>query len=223
VNATVPHKVALLPLVDELTPAARAIQAVNTVLFAPEHILGHNTDAEGFIRALADEHLTPRGSHALLLGAGGAARAVAYALASAGATITVLNRTPERADALVEAIRAQVPGAQLCAGPLDAASIAHGPPPDLVVNATKVGMWPEVEDSPWPEEVAFPRQALAFDLIYNPRETRFMATALAAGARAVNGLRMLVYQGAAAFTLWTGIEPPAEIMLTACLQALGGE
>lgn len=222
INATVPHKQALLPLMDALTPAARAIQAVNTVLFEPGRTRGHNTDAEGFARALRDEGLALQGAHALVLGAGGAARAVCYALATAGARVTVLNRTPERATALAASISAEVDGAQLSGGPLNADALRASPAPDLVVNATNVGMWPRVDASPWPDGVPFPRQALAYDLIYNPRETRWMATARAAGARAANGLRMLVHQGAASFTVWTGIEPPTDVMLAACLQALGG-
>ncbi len=222
INATVPHKQALLPLIDELTPAARAIQAVNTVVYGPEGTVGDNTDAEGFTRALRDEGFQPQGCRALVLGAGGAARAVCYALASSGATVTLLNRTLERALALAASIAIQVPGAQIVGGPLDCESLAACAAPDLVVNATTVGMWPNVEASPWPDSVAFPRGALAYDLTYNPRETRFMATAVAAGAHAVSGLRMLVHQGAVSFVRWTGIEPPIEIMLTACLQALGG-
>jgi shikimate dehydrogenase len=222
VNATVPHKQALLPLVDRLTPAAQAIQAVNTVLFAEDHTLGHNTDAEGFLRALRAEGFDPAGCHALLLGAGGAARAVCYGLASAGAQVTILNRTVARAEELACAITAQVPAARIQADALTADALTARLPADLVVNATSLGMWPHVEASPWPDEAPFPSSALAYDLVYNPRETRFMATALAVGAHAANGLTMLVQQGAAAFALWTGVEPPTDIMLAACQQALEG-
>jgi len=222
-NATVPHKQALLSLVDELTPAARAIRAVNTILFESGRTLGDNTDAQGFVRALHDEGMDPRGAHALVLGAGGAARAVCYALAESGASIAVLNRTPERARSLVAELALQVRASRLSAGPLDAAAVSAGPSPDLVVNATNVGMWPQVNTSPWPDDAPFPPHALAYDLIYNPCETRLMATARAAGARAANGLRMLVHQGAASFALWTGIEPPIEIMLGACEHALRGD
>lgn len=222
VNATVPHKQTLLPLVDELTPAARAIQAVNTVIIDDGHITGHNTDARGFLRALADAGFDPVGKRALMLGAGGAARAAAYALSSSGAQLTILNRTAARAEALASDMRAALPGAKIGAGPLTEDEVeASSQGVDLVVNATSLGMWPHVERSPWPE-LPFPADALLFDMIYNPRQTRLMDTAQRAGARAIDGLRMLVHQGAEAFTLWTGVEAPVDVMLQACIDVLGG-
>lgn len=221
-NATVPHKQALLSLVDELTPAARAIGAVNTLAVRPEGILGHNTDAAGFLRALRGAGFDPQGCQALLLGAGGAARSVAYALASVGARVTILNRTPERAEALAAALRQALPDANLSARPLDRATIESLKAVDLVVNATTLGMWPEVEASPWPQDAPFPARALCYDLVYNPRETRLMRQAREAGARACDGLTMLVHQGAEAFALWTERQPPVDVMLAACEQLLGG-
>ena len=223
INVTVPHKQAVSALVDELTPEARAIGAVNTVLVRGERLIGHNTDAAGFLRALREAGFAPEGCSALVLGAGGAARAAVYALARVGARVVLLNRTPQRADALVSDLRAVVKGARLEAGGLDAqtaqqeASRCH-----LVVNATSLGMWPQVETSPWPEEVAFPAGVLLFDLVYNPRQTRLVRLARESGARAVDGLRMLVHQGAEAFALWTGAAPPVEIMYAACAAILGG-
>ncbi len=222
-NATVPHKQALLALVDELTPAAQAIGAVNTLHPTPHGLVGHNTDAGGFLRALRGAGFDPRGCSALVLGAGGAARGVVYALAGAGARVTVLNRTPERAQALAMSLAASLPEAQIDAASLDLAHLAAcAAYADLVVNATTLGMWPEVDASPWPEAVAFPSRALCFDLVYNPRETRLMRQARAAGARASDGLTMLVHQGAESLALWTGVDPPVEVMLAACERALGG-
>jgi shikimate dehydrogenase len=222
-NATVPHKQALLALVDDLTPEARAIGAVNTLLFG-ERLTGHNTDAAGFMRALREAGGEPRGCRALVLGAGGAARAVGYGLAAAGARLTLLNRTPERAVALAADLGAALPQARVDAGPLTADALARlAPGVDLVVNTTSVGMWPESDATPWPAEVDYPAGALLLDLIYNPPETRLMASARSQGARADNGLKMLVHQGAEAFRLWTGVEPPVGVMLDACLAALRGD
>jgi shikimate dehydrogenase len=224
-NATVPHKQALLSLVDELTPEARAIGAVNTIRMdnrlQGDRLVGHNTDAAGFMRALRETGFAPEGCRALVLGAGGAARAIGYGLAGAGARIMLLNRTPERAVSLAADLRAAVPEANVDAAPLTQAEIARvAPEADLVVNTTSVGMWPHTDATPWPEEVPFPERGLLFDLIYNPPETRLMAQARAQGARAENGLTMLVHQGAEAFRLWTGVEPPVDIMQAACLRAI---
>ena len=223
INATVPHKQALVSLVDELTPAARAMAAVNTVVFEDDHTLGHNTDAAGFLRSLREAGLSPEGCTALVLGAGGASRAVVYALAEVGARVTVLNRTPSRAEALARDMAGLNSRARLEAGPLERGVIARASlEVDLVVNTTSLGMWPEVEATPWPEDLRFPRGALLHDLVYNPRRTRLMVQAAQSGAVAVDGLAMLVHQGAEAFQLWTGAVPPVALMLAACEQVLGG-
>ncbi|MBC7314911.1 MAG: shikimate dehydrogenase, partial [Chloroflexi bacterium] len=222
VNATVPHKEALLPLVNALTPEAEAIGAVNTLLFRAEGILGHNTDAAGFLRALHEAGFDPSGCTALVFGAGGAARSVVYALATVGARVILLNRTVERAEALAAALRERLPKADLSTGPLTPEGIERHLPVDLIVNATTLGMWPQVEASPWPARLPFPKSAFCYDLVYTPRETHFMHQARAAGAQAASGLGMLVHQGAESFALWTGIQPPVEVMRAACEQALGG-
>jgi shikimate dehydrogenase len=221
VNATVPHKQALLALVDDLTPEARAIGAVNTLLLG-ERMLGHNTDAAGFLRALRETGQDPAERHVLMLGAGGAARAVGYALLSAGARLSIHNRTVERALSLAADLRRALPGAAVEAASLEREVLAQrAAVADLVVNATVVGMSSHGEGSPWPDEVPYPWGVPLFDLIYSPPETRLMSLARQAGAPATNGLAMLVYQGAESFRLWTGVEPPADVMLQACLHALG--
>jgi len=231
INATVPHKQALLPLVDELTPEARAVGAVNTVMVKDETLVGHNTDVGGFLRALGEAGFDARGCAALVLGAGGAARAVVYALARVGAHLTILNRTASRACDLAREFASGSQGtatvvsaeARLEGGSLDEQTLRRAAPQArLIVNTTSLGMWPEVETSPWIEGVPFPADALLFDLVYNPRETLFMRQARTGGARAVDGLRMLVHQGAEAFELWTGVQPPVEVMYAACTAALGG-
>jgi len=223
INVTVPHKQALLSLVDELTPEARAVGAVNTVIVKGETLLGHNTDVGGFLRALGEAGCDARGCAALVLGAGGAARAVVYALARVGAQVTLLNRTASRAHDLAREFASLSAGARPKGGPLDEQTLRRtAPQARLIVNTTPLGMWPEVDTSPWIEGVPFPADALLFDLIYNPRETLLMRQARAGGARAVDGLRMLVHQGAEAFELWTGVRPPIEVMYAACKAALGG-
>jgi shikimate dehydrogenase len=238
-NATVPHKEALVPLVDTLTDAARAIGAVNTVLLKDGKAVGHNTDAGGFLRALHDAGfgagcariLRPQRCSALVLGAGGAARAIVYALATSHAQVTILNRTQAKAVALATEFSSVNPHARLQGGPLDELHLHQASlGVDLVVNTTPLGMWTRSktsntehdEISPWPEAVPFPREALLMDLIYNPRETPLMRQALQAGARACDGLSMLVHQGAEAFTLWTGRDAPVDVMMAACVAILGG-
>lgn len=224
VNVTVPHKRALLGMVDSVSPAARAIGAVNTVVCEGGRFHGHNTDAAGFMRALREAGSVPEGSRALVLGAGGAARAVVYALGGVCSEVTVLNRTPDRARRLVDELSAHAPVARLRAEALGEEALrAASADVDLVVNTTSAGMWPAVTETPWHAGVSFPRGALLYDLVYNPRETALMRRARGAGCRAVDGLRMLVHQGAEAFTLWTGVEAPVEVMYAACVRALGGE
>lgn len=232
VNVTIPHKQAVIAHLDDLSDEARAIGAVNTIIFTEGKRTGYNTDGVGFLRALTDRGLSVAGGHALVLGAGGAARAVVYTLLRAGAAVTILNRTEERARVLADDVRSYASpgmvGFRLHGGPLSVESVAElARSVDLVVNATAVGMWPHVDETPWPREVPFPRQAVAYDLIYAspacPAVTAFLRAAQAAGARTLDGLQMLVYQGAEAFEMWTGRAAPVDVMLTALSgsQALG--
>ncbi|RMF36538.1 MAG: shikimate dehydrogenase, partial [Chloroflexi bacterium] len=156
-NVTIPHKEAVIPYLDEVTPAARAMGAVNTLLVRRENgttrLVGDNTDAIGFLEDLRAAGFDPAGRRCLVLGAGGGARAVVYALAQAGAHVTLHNRTPRRAQALVQALIPHLPGASLTALPADVRLTDLDLAPfDLLVNATPVGMWPHPEASPWPDE-----------------------------------------------------------------------
>lgn len=215
-NVTIPHKQAVMPYLDVVSAEAEAIGAVNTIVIKEGLLSGHNVDATGFMAPLEDLGLTGQGLRALVLGAGGAARAVVYGLALTGASVTVLNRTLERARSLVDVIGPHLPAASLTCGPLTREAIAGiAPAVDLVVNTTSLGMPPHEGSSPWPEALPFPPRAIAYDLIYVPAETRLLAAARAAGARTLNGLPMLVHQGAAAFRLWTGCQPPTDLMLRA--------
>lgn len=220
-NVTVPHKQAVMPYLDRITSAASAIGAVNTIVSQGQQLLGHNTDGDGFLAALREAGFQPSGKRALLLGAGGAARAVVYALAGAGCAVTIYNRTLARAQKLglemdsldLPAPVSATPGGATLAD-LDLA------PFDLLVHATAVGMQPHIDACPWPEALALPAHWAIYDLVYNPQETRLLSRARAAGATAIGGLGMLVHQGALAFELWTGQTPPIDVMQVAAQKAL---
>lgn len=214
-NVTVPHKERAAQLCDGLSPEAEALGAVNTLVAQDGRLFGHNTDGAGFLCSLVEEGFDPKGKRVLILGAGGAAKAVAFALAWAGAAeLTIANRTLERAEALAallrgRSLRCQILALDLHNKPL-APAIASA---DLVVNATSIGLRPE-DPSPIDCGPLSPR-ALAVDLIYNPRETAFLKEAGRRGLRVQNGLGMLLYQGAAAFELWTKEAAPLEAMRAA--------
>jgi shikimate dehydrogenase len=221
-NVTVPHKQAVIRYMDELSDAARITGAVNTIQLKEGKFKGYNTDAIGFLNALQEAGCNPKGMRVAVLGAGGAARAVVFALARAGAdSIIVLNRTAERGAFLVDDLAAVFPGSSLRFEALTSESLAvlnHNV--DLVINSTSVGMYPHVETCPWPADVPVPAQVIFCDLVYNPLETVFLARARAAGAATIDGLGMLVHQGATAFEKWTGHPAPVEVMRQACLSKL---
>lgn len=222
VNVTVPHKQAVIRYLDELSPAARITGAVNTIYMKKGKLHGHNTDAIGFLNSLIEAECHPRGMRVVVLGAGGAARAVTYALCrDEAASVTVYNRTAERAAFLVDDLAEVFPDSRLSFVPLTGESLRQlGDAVDLVINTTSVGMSPHVEHCPWPDDVPVPAQATFYDLVYNPLETIFLARARAAGAKAIDGLGMLVHQGAYAFELWTGQQAPVDVMRQACLNGL---
>jgi shikimate dehydrogenase len=223
-NVTIPHKRAVFDGVDELTAEARAIGAVNTVVVQGDRLLGHNTDAAGFMRALVDEaHFDVAGQEVVMLGAGGAGLAVAVGLAGAGARrLWIANRSLERAQALAGRVAALGGALQPAALPLDPAALREPVAgAALLVNCTSIGMWggPAPDASPVPAELLGPH-LLVYDLVYNPARTPLLAAAEAAGARIQEGLPMLVYQGAAAFERWTGQAAPVEVMMAAARRAL---
>ena len=212
-NVTIPHKQNVIPLLDELTPTAQAIGAVNTIYLRDNKLIGHNTDAPGF---LADLHqfLTKRQSEienrksALVLGAGGSARAVVYSLLADGWKVTLAARRREQAEQLA---------ASFITHKLLITSISDIRPStfNLLVNATPLGMSPNVESSPLPDDVKLPGGTAIYDLIYNPRETKLVRVARAQGCVAVTGLGMLIEQAALAFEIWTGRNPPRDMLRTA--------
>jgi shikimate dehydrogenase len=221
-NITVPHKQAVIALIDELDEEARLIGAVNTIENRDGALIGHNTDAKGFLKALKEESgFDPEGKTALVLGAGGAARAVVVALAGTGVkSIVVANRTLERAAALIDTLRSTLPSAEaIVLNPDSLGSVTARS--QLIVNCTSLGMSGGDGQGQTPMTAdLIPSQALICDLVYNPRETPFMSEATKVAARVLGGLPMLVYQGAAAFELWTGRESPVKVMFEAAEKAL---
>jgi shikimate dehydrogenase len=230
-NVTVPHKQAVLPLLDSVAPNVRALGAANTLVIKQSEegsasIHGANTDDQGFLAALRAGGFTPGATtHAVVLGAGGAARAVVYGLLQAGCRdIVVLNRTAAHAQALVADLRAAAgPAARLQARPLSAAALVEAArAADLLVQATTTGMRAG-NDSLWPEGEPMPANLAVFDLVYTPVRTRLLQQARQSGALAIDGLWMLVQQGILALELWIGArlqrEELSQLMHAACQQA----
>ncbi len=224
-NVTIPHKEAAyrhLAARHALSDTARALRSVNTVVFRPDgSLLGDNTDAPGFLDALKESfRASPRGKRILLLGCGGAGRALALTCALQGAaSITVADIHLAARRRLLLALRQTAPGLPVAGVSLDPRRLAaRARECDLLIQATPVGMKPG-DPSLLPPE-AFRKGQLVFDLIYNPDETPLLATARAAGARTANGLGMLLHQGARAFHLWTGRKAPVPVMRAALLKAL---
>jgi len=233
-NVTVPHKRAVMPVLGSIGSSASALGAVNTLVIGRRGdgtplIGGFNTDSQGFVGALRQGGFEPDdGGNAVVVGAGGAARAVVSGLLWSGSgEIAVLNRTPERARALVSDLGNPLGfAARLRALPLTEETLVESArAADLLVNATTVGMWPHVDGSVWPDTVPVPAHLTVFDLVYNPLETRLLRQARNAGAHAVDGLGMLVRQGALAFDMWTNqglsVTEVAAQMRAACERALG--
>lgn len=223
-NVTIPHKEAVARLVDTLDGAAAALGAVNTITRdGAGRLTGHNTDVDGFSRALRDDGgFDVRGARVVVLGAGGAARAVVYALAHDGAAeVLIHNRTPERAVALV---RALAPGdARLTVLSGDTrASRDQIQSCDLIVHCTSLGMkgGPNPEACYLPAEL-IPAGAFVCDIVANPAETPLMTLARARGCRTLGGLPMLARQGARAFELWTGRDAPLDVMFATAYRAMG--
>lgn len=219
-NVTIPYKNVVMPMLADLSPAARAIGAVNTVSFQGGMLLGDNTDANGFyadLKRLGWARIGRPGRHALVLGAGGSARAVVFALAGAGWRVTIAARRQEQAAALVKNIQSSSEPesnyGDLSGIRLDKDAIAAlNPGLSLLVNATPVGMYPQVDASPWPEGLDFPPQAVLYDLVYNPAGTTLMRDAQSMGLQVANGIGMLVEQAALSLEIWTGLAAPRQIM-----------
>lgn len=223
VNCTIPHKEALVPLMDELSPDAELIGAVNTIVFQEGRRIGHNTDAPGFLADLRARGCDPAGKEALVLGAGGSARAVVVALARCGARVALANRTPQRAEELARHVNAAVGEERVRPLAMEPSALQEAvQAAGLLVNTTSLGMSPRVgEMAPVPPQ-AFHPELFVYDLIYNPRETALLRTARERGAGAAHGAGMLARQGALSLELWTGRPAPAELMERVVLEKLSG-
>jgi shikimate dehydrogenase len=216
-NVTLPHKEAVFALVDDVDQLARDIGAVNTVHNRGGTLLATNTDAVGFSRSLAEAGFDLAGRPAVMLGAGGSARAVAEALLRGAATsLVIANRTLERAERLVSELRARH-GQPLEAVQLGDLTSSAIPPDAVVVNTTSVGL--SGDDSPLDVSL-LPTRGLVVDIIYNPPRTRLLREADAAGVKTLSGLGMLVHQAAAAWEIWTGQSAPIAVMTAAAERAL---
>lgn len=220
-NVTVPHKQAVIPYLDRITPAAQAAGAVNTIVVCDDGaLLGDTTDGYGFLMDLADHGIqAPR--QAVVIGSGGAARAVVHALSEAGSAVTVCARDMAKAEALCAAVDRCLPdrtgGLSVAAFPAGSDEIAHA---GLLVNATSLGLH-ERDPLPWDPAVRFRPGQVAYDLVYH-RETGFLKLAAEQGARAIGGIGMLVHQGARSFEMWTKLPAPVEMMRAAVVQDRGG-
>ncbi len=221
-NVTIPHKTAVIPYLDGLDPMAERMGAVNTIVNDKGILTGYNTDAAGFLRALKENKIELRGANIVVLGAGGASRGISFLLAENGADLTILNRSRERAEDLASQVSTATE-TDVKALALDGENLSLAlEGANILVNTTRVGMVPDVNQTPVPAGRLRPDMAV-FDIVYNPVKTRLLADAEAAGARTIGGLEMLVWQGALAFTLWTGQAAPVDLMRKVAFKALGHE
>ena len=218
-NVTIPHKQNVIEFLDELTPTAQAIGAVNTIYLRENKLIGDNTDAPGFLSDLKKfltespspilgEGLEMRERSALILGAGGSARAVVYALVNDSWDVIVAARRIEQAQQLASCFE------EAQATELNLQAFQRSDP-QLIINTTPVGMTPHTDQSPLPENITLPKDTLIYDLVYNPRETKLVRDARSQGVSATTGLGMLIEQAALSFELWTGCSPSRETLYTA--------
>lgn len=214
INVTVPYKEEIARFV-KLDEVARAVGAVNTVDFRTN--VGTNTDVSGFLSDLQAHDIELEGVPVIVLGAGGAARAAVYGLWTSGAKVIVVNRTMQRAQVMLADLMVSAGVRDIDVKTLDEAAEE---PVQLIVNCTSAGMHPHDDVSPWIEGVSVPRGVTVYDMVYRPQVTSLMRQVEAAGGRAIGGLGMLVRQGAAAFAVWTGMQPPLEVMFEAAREGL---
>ena len=223
-NVTVPYKTDVIEYVTELDPMAARIGAVNTLVRNEQGFKGYNTDMPGLYRAMLSDGVDPAGKECVILGAGGVARAVAVMLLEKkAAKVYILNRTLERAQAIADEVNHMAGNEFVKAFTLKEYDKLPGEQRLLVIQATNVGMHPNVEDVVIDEEAFYQRVEVGYDLIFNPGDTRFMQMTRKAGGRAYNGAKMLVYQGIIAFELWNEIkisEETAEVVNQLVAEAL---
>ena len=218
-NVTMPHKNAVIKYLDEVDPAGKVIGSANTILNKDGRLLGFNTDGVGALNALEQNGVEPRGKKVLLLGAGGAAKAIAYTLSQEVDELVILNRTPKPATELANLLKQKF-NKKISAGELSPNTVKDNlADSDVLINATSVGMKPNANQTPVAPEWLKPDLAV-MDIVYNPIETKLAKDAKAAGAKVVSGVEMLIYQGAASFEIWTACKAPVEVMRKAALNHL---
>ena len=218
-NVTMPHKKAVINYLDEIDQTAKFLNAVNTIHNKDGKLFGFNTDGIGALKALKENGVNPHGKRVLLLGSGGAARAIAYALIQEADELVVLNRTVEQAKELASLLQRTF-NKKVVADSLSPSAIQQNlHDSDILVNATSVGMKPNANQSLIAPEWLKSDLAV-MDIVYNPIETRLAKEAKVAGAKVVSGVEMLIYQGAASFEIWTGCKAPVEVMRKAALNHL---
>ena len=210
-GVTMPHKVAIIPYLDELSQAAAIIGAVNTVVVKDGKLFGENTDGKGFVQALKNKGVTPEGKNIAVLGAGGAAKAICVECALAGpASITVINRTAEKAEVLAKVIADNTNAKAAWEQWLPGHKIPAGT--DILINATSIGLHPNGNQKPDIDYSSITANMTAADVVFNPVDTLFLQEAEKRGALAVNGLGMLACQGVLGFECWTGVTPSLQVM-----------
>ncbi len=221
-NITIPHKISIISLLDELDESAKLVGAVNTVKNNRGKLIGFNTDGEGALRALEEKIDSVKGKEVVLLGAGGAARAIAFSLARAGARLTIANRTVPRAQALASAVEQKL-STNVKVASLNRTELTKAlKNVDVLINATSVGMHPKI-DKTLVRANMMRRGLVVYDIVYKPLRTKLLREARRAGGKTIDGLGMLVHQGALAFEIWTGKRAPIKIMKAAAKRELRGE
>ncbi len=219
-NLTIPHKVAVIPLLDELTEAARLIGAVNTVISENGKLIGENTDGKGFLTSLRDNGIDPAGKTITLLGAGGAARAVSVELALAGARhINIINRSEERGMELASAISERTNAAASYFRWIPQVSIPEET--NILVQCTNIGLFPDVTGKPDVNYDTLRPEMVAADVVFNRPDTPFLQEAARRSLKTITGLGMLVNQAALNFKLWTGQDAPVGVMTEALAREFG--
>jgi shikimate dehydrogenase len=218
-NVTMPHKSTVMNFLDRIDLSAQIVNSVNTILNKESKLFGFNTDGVGALKALRENGVEPKGRKVLLLGAGGAARAIAYTMAKESDELAVLNRTVKPAQELVKLLE-KTANKKIVAGALSPKEIQQNlQDSDILINATSIGMKPKVDESLVAPKLLRPDLAV-MDIVYNPIETKLAKDSKAAGAKVVSGVEMLIYQGAASFEIWTGKSAPVEVMRQAALNHL---
>ena len=215
-NVTMPHKISVIKYLDELDERADRIKSVNTILNRNGKLIGYTTDGIGVLNALKYNGVDPKGKKVVILGAGGAARSASYALSEVAGELVILNRTIERARNLASKVRKLI-GSHVNVkwdGLTEESLRREVREADILINATPVGMSPDVNGTLVEKRLLHP-DMVVFDMIYHPLKTRLLREAEEVGAKTINGLSMLIHQGAASFKIWTGVEAPVDVMMKA--------